>query len=231
MTPTINACIAWRRLRGQPVFTPPRKQKACNIESPRRGPKPSRGLISELSTVWWLTPGEIPKANYNDNQCLHRLAEVPRSARFHSSTKTESTQQRITQKRSETKPRFDLDGVVAHRRRDPKGKLQRQSTLASPSGGSEVSPLQSRPMLDTVWWFTRPQKQKARNTDSPRRGPKLSRGSTSQLSTATPGEILKASHNDNQHSGSPRRGPKLRRGPVWWLSPEEIQKASHNDNQ
>ena len=69
--------------------------------------KRPEGSTSQLSTVWWFSPEEILKASDTDNQCLHRLAEAPR-ARFHSSTKAESVQHRITQKRSETKPRFDL---------------------------------------------------------------------------------------------------------------------------
>jgi hypothetical protein len=121
--------------------SPPQNQPTPrNSESPSSGPKQSRGSTSQPSTVRWLTLREILKASYNDNPCLHRLAEVPRSARFRSSTKTESTQQRITQKRSETKPRFDLSAFDGHPRRDPKGKSQRQSTQRIAQKRSETTP-------------------------------------------------------------------------------------------
>ena len=165
---------------------PPQNQPTPrNSESPSSGPKQSRGSSSQPSTARWLTLREILKASYNDNPCFHRLAEVPRSARFRSSTKTESPQQRITQKRSESNPRFDLSAFDGHPRRDPKGKLQRQSTqrIAQKRSESAFAGVVARPRRDPKGKsqrqsmrsarFSPPRKKKALNSESPTRRPRF----------------------------------------------------------
>ena len=50
------------------------------VAQQRTTQKRSEGSTSQLSMVRWLTPGGFLKATCNDNQRLHRLAEVPGSA-------------------------------------------------------------------------------------------------------------------------------------------------------